>query len=470
MKWEIFAPSFSPESIVWEEGRLLKDRPHRRVWLFEDFVVKAFRQKPLQRDQARKEAELGRALAGLSPDVLAYGRKGSWRYVVTRRIRGEDLGEFLRRRYSLLPSSAKKTFWVSFSRFLRGLIDRGIFQPDFHLGNVLVAEGSAFEFYLIDLHRAHRRSYDEVLLKRQLAYLLPPLRDHLSWWETGRLTHYLSKVFPALRRRSFRLAVQKEAHALMRRHFARRERRLKKEFSPGLPAELPFPEELFKQTVLVKDSRVTKTGHFPAGEPRFWVKAYVGKGFNGIWQGRRVERAFFGAYRLENRGVRTILPLAYWKARALGGTLRGLVVYPYLPEVRCNWGAWWKGLSARERESFLCQLVRFLWEMHERGIFHGDAKISNFFVQEGELGVFDLDAVRFSKRPLSLRERLKDLATLVFSLLWLSPEEGKELIEKGFRFYAFLSGGLEERDLERFRSLVEKRRAKRLAKERGRAA
>ncbi len=467
MKWEIFESSFSPEKIDWEKGRLLKDRPHRQVWLFEDFVIKAFRKKLFQRDQARKEAELGLELAGFAPQVLAYGRKGSWRYVVTERIKGMDFEEFLCQRFPLLKSSQKKDLWDSFSQFLQGLIDRKIFQPDFHLQNVLVKERPSFKFYLLDLHRADRLSYDEKRLKQQFAYLLPPLLEYLSWWEIGRLTYFLSQVFPALKKRTFRKQVQTKAFALMRKHFTKREKKLKKNLPSTISKELPSPEEIFQKMVLIKNSRVTKTGYFPPEKPKFWIKAFVGK---GPWKGKRAEKAFWGAYQLQNRGISTIIPLAYWKTKMLGGPLKGLIVYPYLPEVRRHWTKWWNNLPKTRQDAFLYRLIRFLWEMHERGISHGDAKISNFFEKDGRLGIFDLDAIKFYEKNLSKKERLKDLATLTFSLVWLLPPEEKEpLTEKAFRFYAFLTKSFQDQDLLRFRRLVEKRLTKRLAKERRRA-
>jgi len=468
LKWKVFDPSFDPQTIAWKKGKLLKDRPHRKVWLFEDFVIKAFRRKILGGDPAWKETKLGLKLSGLSPRVLAYGSDGSWRYVVTRRLGGPDLEEFLRNRFPQLERQKKKEFLKAFSSFVKALIERGLFQPDFHLRNVLLEEGPPLKLYLIDLHRAFETTYDEKHLLRQLAYILPPLLKHLSWWDIGRLTSLLSREIPALEERRFRQKVQEKAFSYMRKHFARRERRFRKTFRSSFPETLPSPRELFGQMTLVKNSRVTKTGYFPHTCPSFWIKAYVGSGLRR-WQEKRLKRAFEGAYRLQNRGILTIVPLAYWKEKSLQKSLRGLIVYPYQPEARHPWGREWLNLPPAEQEKLLWQWVRFLWEIHERGVFHGDAKISNFFCQKGTWGLFDLDAVRFSKRALSRKDRLKDLATLAFSLIWLSPEKKEELSRKVFTFYAFLSCSVRERDFRTFQHLVEKRLNKRFKKEKKRA-
>jgi len=462
LKWHILAPTFDPKRIVWEEGTLLKDRYYRKVWLFEDFVVKGFRKKILQRDPARKEALLGMKLKGASPEVLAYGQEECWRYVVTKRIKGPDLKKFLRERYFLLSSKEKKIFWGNFVLFLEKIIKRGIFQPDFHLENILLEQGS-FRFYLLDLHRAYHIIYNEKYLTRQLAYLLPPLLEVLSWWEIGRLTALLVKVFPFLKRRSFRREIKKRAYTLMRKHFSKREKVLKRD-QASYPDNFPSPQVVFENTKFTKNSRVTKTGFFPPESPKFWIKAYRRQGLTKFGRKGRLEKSFWGAYCLQNRGIATILPLAYWREKGFQAPWEGFIVYPYLSEVKTDWRIQWLERPLEEKETLLKKLIRFIWEMHERGILHGDTKITNFALGKDKLIIFDLDAVCFLKNLPSKGKRLKDLATLASSLIWFEPEREEIICQKIFNFYAFLAGDLCEKDYLRFKRLVGKRFRKRLAK------
>ncbi len=457
MKWQIFDPAFAPERLSWGKGVLLKDRPHRKVWLFPDFVIKAFRKKFFQPDPAQKELSLGLKLEGLSPKVLAYGRKGRWRYIVTARIKGPNLREFFQKEYHFLSSREKKIFWIQFSKFLKEILARGIFQPDFHLRNVLL-ESSSLKFYLLDLHRTCLRVYNRKSLLEQLAYILPPFLEVLSWWEIGRAVSILAEFFPLLKERSFRQEIQKRAYSLMKRHFSKREMRLEKK-KPSFLRDIS-PALVLKEMKIVKNSRVTKTGYFPKDNPKFWIKAYT-KRFKFLG-GSRLERSFWGAYKLENRGLKTIIPLDYRRERY--EDFEGFIIYPYFSQARISWSPRWNNLSSAEKKVLLRKLVRFVWEMHERGVLHGDAKITNFWLQNEEIGIFDLDAVKFFKTLPPKKERLKDLATLAFSLIWFELKAKESLSREIFQFYAFLAGDLEEKDFLRFKGLVEKRLQKRLAK------
>lgn len=89
-----------------------------------------------------------------------------------------------------------------------------------------------------------------------------------------------------------------------------------------------------------------------------------------------------------------------------------------------------------QRGVIIDAVVDLLCRMHQAGIYHGDAKISNFLWLEDSgtisLQVIDLDGVCF-ERDVSDRQRLSDLATLTTSLVWW--ENDPDLISQCFGSY-----------------------------------
>jgi serine/threonine protein kinase len=79
-----------------------------------------------------------------------------------------------------------------------------------------------------------------------------------------------------------------------------------------------------------------------------------------------------------------------------------------------------QGLPVEERRGLISEVATFVRRLHRAGIYHGDLKACNLFVQIGESGdrrirVVDYDRVRLD-RPLGFRRRVKNLAQLSASI------------------------------------------------------
>ncbi|OKY75625.1 MAG: hypothetical protein BM485_07835 [Desulfobulbaceae bacterium DB1] len=74
-----------------------------------------------------------------------------------------------------------------------------------------------------------------------------------------------------------------------------------------------------------------------------------------------------------------------------------------------------------KRDIIISAVASLLGRMHHSGIYHGDAKISNFLwierSGEADIHVIDLDDCRFMGK-VTANKRLADLANLVFSFAW----------------------------------------------------
>lgn len=478
ISWHRFHSHFDPQIFSAQEAVLLQDKPLRKVYLIDNFVFKAFKAKPLRRDQAWKEASLGLFLEGLAPKVWAYGYSPKWRFVVTEFVQGLSLGKFLEDIFPFLSRGERQIFFRKLALFLAALIKRGVFQPDFHLENILL-EPNEYKFYLLDLHRARQIEFSSKMLCSQWAYLLPPLLSKLSWWEIGRLTYAMSELFPSLRTRSLRLCVQKKAFSLMRKHFQKREKKcfsklyrestLRETKISTQPLSSVFFERLPASSLWIKDSRTTKSVRIKVGEKFYLRKAYHLRGpFHALVRmliGSRARKAFFNALRLSLRGIRTITPLALWERRFTLKGPQGILVYPWVSEARRDWRTYWASLDEPQKIWLTERLVRFLWEMHERGVFHGDAKITNFVLfKDGRVGIIDLDNVVFQRGALSSAKRLQDLAALACSLERLEAKSTFPLVDHIFSFYSFLFPEFSSKYYPRFIRYISKLQRKRLKK------
>ena len=78
-------------------------------------------------------------------------------------------------------------------------------------------------------------------------------------------------------------------------------------------------------------------------------------------------------------------------------------------------------LNEQNRKKLLQHLTRLIWQMHAHGIYHGDAKITNFIWVETcgkpRIWIIDLDGVKFKKK-ITNRNRLSDIKNMTSSLAW----------------------------------------------------
>ncbi|MDK2862138.1 MAG: hypothetical protein PWP33_1341 [Thermodesulfobacterium sp.] len=191
-----------------------------------------------------------------------------------------------------------------------------------------------------------------------------------------------------------------------------------------------------------------------SGKIDFFLKAFIPRFFkkNRVKSYLEVVKSF---KKLE---VPIVEPLfLFWKSPQVAflkkETFYGGIVFPYLP----------KGFLGFKdflgREGLLEDLVRFLFGLHQKGVFIKDTKFNNFYhTNEEGFKIFDLDGVRVYKTPLDKKLRLKDLSALAMTLEWNGMKEATKRI---WEVYASLYSGLIPKDFWFFSKQVEKRRKKR---------
>lgn len=461
VSWEQKSPFIDDETLLKQDFILIKERPHRKVFQGKGLFLKAYRLGGAEflfgRDAARKEYVLSETLyqKRRAPRPVAYGKRGSWRFFVSKRVTGQSLEVFLEERWPGLPLMERKKYLKKFSILLKDLADLGIIQSDFHLDNIFWNENHD-DFVLIDLQRAwcKKGPLSKVEACEQLRYVIPPFLRHLSRKEMFYAVSFLSRWQPEIRRRDSRFFLSRLAFRDIRIHSRKKlPRRLKKatviQRDKGLfilrsastddgliksVRELVFEQKgdfaMRKGLDVIKDSRHTFCLRYSLPDRDLFLKCYRSsgslKGLSYLFRRPRSVKSWNAAWYLESVGINTINPLFLIQAKNPWGSVYGLVAYPWHEQIKESKNMVKTLLQdERERYALFKKIALFIYEMHEKGVFHGDCKITNFVLsQSGELGVFDLDSVRICK-ALSEGCRIKDIYVMARSIGRLTGEKDR---------------------------------------------
>ena len=447
------------------ETLLVKEAARRRVYCNGDLFIKVFLLKPSilkLRDPGKKEWTLAKALHqhGLTAPPLAHGSSKGRSYFVTKKVIGQDLESFLASTWPNLQLREKHEVIYAFYQLITGLSDAGLFQPDFHLNNVIY-DSEKGRFFLIDLHRAHLRSRPLMAEERlkQLRYILPPFWGKVSRHEILRFVAILSHDWMELKARSVRFQVQEHAFSRMKRHWSKKGRRrmqgsLKQKrnnkrlvlSSSQTPNEvIRFIEDLSNKNIPIKKSAIKNSRHTMAdkveiGGSPYFLKLYRCSGHlsaaSYLFRTSRAIKTWNISWEFIVRQIPTPLPLAAVDMGDPWNEIYGAAVYVWIGAGRHNTDMIKRTLKDHEAApGFLSKLSDFVWEMHEKGVFHGDCKISNFYFDPSSpatFTIFDLDGAKI-KRRLSDRERLSDLINLCASLEWWRVHD--KLTKEIFKYY-----------------------------------
>jgi tRNA A-37 threonylcarbamoyl transferase component Bud32 len=447
------------------ETLLVKEAARRRVYCNGDLFIKVFLLKPSVlrlRDLGKKEWTIAKALHqhGLTAPPLAHGLSKGRSYFVTKKVIGQDLESFLASTWPNLQLVEKREVIYSFYQLITGLSDVGLFQPDFHLNNVIY-DPEKGQFFIIDLHRAHLRSRPLMAEERlkQLSYILPPFWGKVSRHEILRLVAILSHDWTELKARSLRFQVQEHAFSRMRRHWSKKGlRRIKNSLkqkrdnkrlvlsSSQTPNDvIRFIEDLSNENIPIKKGAIKNSRHTMAikveiGGSPYFLKLYRCSGHlnagSYLFRTSRAIKTWNISWEFIVRQIPIPLPLAAVDTGDPWNEIYGAAIYVWIGAGRHNTDMIKRTLKDSEAApGFLSKLSDFVWEMHEKGVFHGDCKISNFYFNPSSpatFKIFDLDGAKI-KRLLSDRERLSDLINLCASLEWWRVRD--KLTKQIFEYY-----------------------------------
>ncbi len=462
--WLLADDRFKPAEI-WNPGMAIciKQAEKRLVFRAGNYYAKAFRTggKLISRlrDPARKEFEIACRLhecGELTARPAGYASCGQWSYFVQAAAPGMDMRQFLTQRWPNMSGSLRTETCRRFALFLTRLSQAGLYQPDFHLDNILF-HPQTLKFTIIDLHRASvtRRcgtALDCRTKIRQLSFVLPPFIETLSLQDIMRCTSFLSKTWKELDRREVRYQIVHKAFSHMRHHWDKRGLRkisrswnreklgrLSTVSSESCPQEaanllasfMRSPEAVISGAETVKNSRHTLCLDMKNGHDRYFIKAYRSSGHlksvSYLLRPRKALRIWRLSWLIKLRHLPVMMPVAVIQDWNPWHSFYGALIYEWDRNAADQpWKDTVRHCLSRQQASGILvrRLAIEIWNMHQRGVFHGDCKITNFMTDHrGRItGFFDIDSTRLMKRVTD-RQRMADVVCMAASLHKLPAEK-----------------------------------------------
>ncbi len=456
-RWIVADNSFEP-SRVWhnKDAVCIKKNARRRVIRAGEYFLKFFRTgSPVVRklrDPAWKEYKTACHLTkfGVTAPPVAWVYHDGWSCFVSKNIPGTDLDSFLKNSWHHIPRKTRKEICKCFAELLVTLANAGFFQPDFHLNNILF-DNNNLKFSVIDLHRA--RLYDGPLnqqyRKKQLVFVIPPFIDRISNRYIAECAWQLKKYWPELASRKERFYILDSAYYNMRLHWKKRglsrikhlwnRHNLKRGYiitadSCPEPAKIILrdfqanPESVIKMARIIKNSRHTLCLKVNTEGQFFFLKAYRSssaiKALSYLLRPPKARHIWNISWLIWLRHLPVALPYAVLQHINPWDRFYGAIIYPWNEQAACETGKTSIALTMAKSEksqSMLRTMAQELWTMHQKGVFHGDAKITNFiFDQNGRIKLFfDIDSTAILVRSSdSLRKA--DITALAAAFLKLA--------------------------------------------------
>jgi tRNA A-37 threonylcarbamoyl transferase component Bud32 len=452
--WKIFDVAFDPQ-LLWnsQNMQLIKEAKRRKVFFCKGYYIKAFKSGyntffPF-RDLAKKEWKIAARLhiGHHTAPPAAYGKNDRWSYFVTSEIKGPDLESFLGHEWPYLTRTQKKKVIRLFVRFICGISESGVFQPDFHLKNIIFDKYKE-RFVLLDLHRAKlvNRSLHSDERMDQLTYVLPPMWEKLRQRELIEFTSLLSRIWPELKSRKQRYWIQERAFTRMREHWDKKgikwilNKTVKSSYGKFIVLRskqcpdyilgmlisfVKHPEKFQTTGNILKNSRHTLCLKIVNGSTKYFLKAYRSSGhlksLSYVFKKPRIMRAWHISQNFLLRNVSIPFPLVAIHTGNPWKSIYGAMISSWIKAGDQNTILIKKTLQQDRYGVLIKNLAYFLWQMHEKGFFHGDCKITNFYfdpVNKHRFTVFDFDSVRI-KKAVNDKDRISDIADICASIeLW----------------------------------------------------
>lgn len=214
----------------------------------------------------------------------------------------------------------------------------------------------------------------------------------------------------------------------------------KKDDSPALRECLQNPDKFLNDSEIMKDSRTTKAGLTKfAGGKEVFIKRFNRKGFiyalKYMFREARSFRVWTAAWAFEKAGIPTPRPMAALAKYKCGIPGSAYLIRNTVPDIVPTLDFFAK-LKENEklRDSYLEAIAQMMAKMHDAGIYHGDAKCSNIYVEncgknKFSYGLWDLLSARISNKPVSKAMCEKELAHFAWSFAEISNRQEKTVNE-----------------------------------------
>ena len=202
------------------------------------------------------------------------------------------------------------------------------------------------------------------------------------------------------------------------------------------------PEDHLSGSNVLKDSRSTKAGIASLSDgTRVFIKRYNNKGLRYtlryMFRNAKPFRTWQAAWYFEMNNIPTPKPLAASASRAAGILVSAYLVTESIPDLVPTLDFCRTMFANRKMQVvFSDSVCSLLSKMHDAGIYHGDAKLSNIYVSSRSkgaysFGLWDLDGVDIRSKPICENLRASEIARTVSSYIEIGNRFGEKAdIEK----------------------------------------
>ena len=222
----------------------------------------------------------------------------------------------------------------------------------------------------------------------------------------------------------------------------------KKDDSDALQECIAAPDKWLARSEIMKDSRTTTAGvvKLSNGEEVF-IKRFNNKGFiytlKYLFREARPFRVWKAAWAFEQNNIPTPLPMAAMADYKNGIPQNAYLIRHVVPNIISTLDFFAKLKDDKElEESYLSDIVAMIANMHNAGIYHGDAKCSNIYIEQSEAGTYqyglwDLLSNIVTKLPTNRDLREKELSHIAWSYAEISNRDGKCIEEETIKKLLF---------------------------------
>ena len=200
----------------------------------------------------------------------------------------------------------------------------------------------------------------------------------------------------------------------------------KKDDSPALQDCIENLNQYLNNSKIMKDSRTTKAGITKLTDQQdVFIKCFNNKGIaytvRYIFREARPFRVWRAAWAMEKAGIPTPQLMAAIAKYKCGLPCNAYLIRYVVPNVISTID-FFKKLkdSAELRNSYIEAVAAIFAKMHNAGIYHGDAKCSNIYIEDRgnnqfAYGVWDLLSCKIKPKPISQNLRNKELSRIAWS-------------------------------------------------------
>ena len=419
-----------------QEAIPLKESSKRRILKANNFLLKGFRKNryPFLSNGAEKEFQIAQILSqkGITPKVWGIYEENSWKWVVFDYLKDFiTLEEFLKRHpWPTIGNNTRKVIIKKLAYIIASLWESSILQTDIHPNNLLINPSNPQDIKLIDFHRANLKKRDKSLILNQLAYLLPPFQENIPFSTKSFFIRYLMQLLPKeIQISSVDLQkIIEKSYKLQRRYWRKFKRRLLRrkmiktlkrgnivlQYNSNISPQIynffltkDFKERLTTSIINTLKRRPDKEIFLVKIEKDvFWIKKE--KGIKTLFR-RKLYQTWWNHWRLKIRNIPSPEPLIFIKVHRASYLLTKIISEEFVLLKK----------ALKSHDSYLKKdipyLAKLIWDMHQKGIIHGDLKASNIFWNKKQKFILvDLEDVKESQN-VSFRKCCKDLIPLLAS-------------------------------------------------------